>query len=86
MLLWPEMVLLIWSSGETRMVKRILFYSGLILIILTISARAFFWGPGASGDGIFHPPAAAAGPGGFGLLLEDTDWLLLETGDYLLLE
>ena len=68
--------------------KRILFYIGLVLVCITISAQAFFMGPGY-GDGFTGPVFSGGGGGpltGDGLLLEAADYLLIETGDYLLLE
>ena len=69
--------------------KRILFYTGLVLLTLTISAQAWFFGP-ASGGGFNRPPGFnVPGPDpGDALLLEGgIDFLLLEGGvNKLLLE
>jgi hypothetical protein len=65
-------------------VKRILLYIVLVLFCLTVSSGAWFMGPGM--DPGFTKPPGAGHPLGDGLLLESVNYVLLETGDFLLLE
>ena len=66
--------------------KRILLYIGLALFCLTISSGAWMMGPG-TGPGIIAPVQGTGIPTGDSLLLESaTNFFLLQTGDFLLLE
>ena len=67
--------------------KRILFYTVVVLIATTVFARAWFFGP-VGGEGFFGPDqGGGGGPTTDALVLEGgSDFLLLETGDYFLLE